>query len=223
MAAETQAGPFAALWKPSEPESKKGAVRKLFEKITGAGDTAETMRNHAEVVGRSMRQYTESAVIGGALGALHAQDPFGGGVGLDYVVKKATGATAAVPATATTAAVAAKPASAAKTIPLDGALAAAGLLGALFTSGSGVNGVSDDFGNVGAAALSVFTFRKAADIVAAKKRAAKAPAGGTVPSLVSLQREANAAAGIHGEMHAANANFGADSLVHRAAMALGQG
>lgn len=179
-------GPVSAISTP---------IGKMFASIVG--EKGEKVKRTVVQAGHTTRLYAESALVGGVLGAIHAAHPQ---TGLDIVVKPAQPAKAD-PKTG----VMGKPTNAV-TIPAD--LAAAAVLGvtALALAGEGVEGVSADARNMGSAAMAVFSFRKGADLMSAKMRALKKPAGGTVPSLISLQKEATA--NMHGEYDAPS--FGAE-------------
>lgn len=184
-----------SLYNPALPESRKSGIRKFFESVTGGGETAVTLRRHGEAVGHLIRSDAESALVGGMLGAIHASVPQ---TGLDVVVKKAQGL-GGTTSKETDSKGNLLPAKGAVTVPADLALGVAAGVLSLATAGSGVDGVSTDLRNVSSAAIAVFGFRKGADVVAAKRRAANMAPGGQVPSLVSLQREATAKATVHGE------------------------
>jgi len=177
---------------------QKSALRSAFDRAMGGGRMAKAKR-HAIETAHTVRGGAESALTGAALGAVHASMANG----LDYVVKPAQGA-GTVPGPDGTLA----PAREAITVPIDGLIAAAGLVGAIAMAGEsdGISGsgVSADLRNVGMTALGVFAFRKSADLVAAKRRKDGKPSGGTVPSAKSL---------IHSMMsaHGETSGFGAES------------
>jgi hypothetical protein len=196
---------LSAISGPVPTEATKG-LGKMFASL--AGDS-KRVQKHMIQSAHTVRLYAESALVGAALGAVHAANPQ---VGLDIIARPAKAAQLD-PKTGQYG----KP-SAAVTIPADLAFAVAAGIGAQLTAGSGVEGVSADMRNMGSAALAVFSFRKGADVVAAKMRALKKPSGGTVPSLVSLQKEVTAAA-MHGDDYGQNTigHDGRDPILIKAA------
>ena len=171
------------------PTQAASGLGKMFASLAGDSRNLTKAKRHILQAGHATRLYAESALVGGALGAIHAANPQ---VGLDIIVRKPQAATVD-PKTGVMGAP-----KAAVTVPADLAFAVAAGVASLVTAGMGVEGGSADLRNAGAAGLAVFSFRMGADIVAAKLRAMKKPSGGTVPSLVSLQKEVTAAA-LHGD------------------------
>lgn len=99
----------------------------------GGSSAMARAKHHVAATGHTVRQGGEALIVGGALGALHQQK------GLDMNIRGKV------------------------TIPVDGAVAAAGLIG-------GVALAHEEYGsdlrNMGAAALSIFAFRKTAEYMA---------------------------------------------------------
>ena len=187
---------LAAIGSSNMTAPVKTGMGKFFASMVGDSKHYGRVRSHVIQAGHTTRLYAESALVGAALGAIHAGIPQ---TGLDIVARPAMAATDPKNTSG-------KP-KAAITVPADLALAVvAGAAGNLL-AGEGVEGVSADLRNVGSAALAVFSFRKGADVVAAKLRQMQKPAGGTVPSMVSIMREATAA--MHGD-YESDAQIGAD-------------
>lgn len=101
-------------------------------------------KKHAEGAAHTIRAGGEAALVGAALGAYDAH------MGLDYQLKLPQAAPAA-----------GQPATAPKsfTIPVDGVLAVAGMVGGVALA-THEDGIGQDARNVGAAALGILTFRK---------------------------------------------------------------
>jgi hypothetical protein len=175
----------------------KSSIGKMFASIAGDSKNLSRLRRHVEQAGHTTRLYAETALVGAALGAIHAANPQ---VGLDVIARPAMAATDPKNTSGK--------AKDAVTVPMDLVLAVVAGAGGMALAGEGVEGISADLRNVGGAALAVFSFRKSADVVAAKLRHMGKPSGGTVPSLVSMQREATAS--MHGDEYS-NAQFGRDS------------
>jgi hypothetical protein len=128
----------------------KSAIRKWYEQMVPSSRHMERAKHHLTVTGEAIRGGGEGLIIGAALGAVHASLP----TGLDIKVPMGTGKAALLPA--------------------DAVLAALALVG---SAAMGPNdAVGTDLRNSGIAAASVFSFRKTADFIAAK-RAATGKAG----------------------------------------------
>lgn len=115
-----------------------------YKRMTdGDTNTMTRAKNHVEALAHGVRAGGESIIVGGALGAIEAQRG-----SLDVVLSK-TNAKAV--------------------LPIDGALAAVGLIGGIAMGGDGVHGPSEDLRNAGAAAAAVFSYRKTKEFVTKRK------------------------------------------------------
>jgi len=126
------------------------SLRRFYDKYMGT-QFAPRAKHHLTVGGEALRAGGESLIVGSALGAIHASMP----TGLDI---KVSGKTAAKPVY----------------LPADAVVAAIGLIG---SAAMGPNdAVGTDLRNSGAAAASVFAFRKTADYIAGMRSKKNQPA-----------------------------------------------
>jgi hypothetical protein len=143
--------------------SNPSHIREWANKIMGSATGMSRAKHHLSAGGEALRAGGEAGIVGGALGAMHAMLP----TGLDLDMG------GPMP------------------VPLDGAVAAAGLIGSAI-AGPG-DGFGTDLRNAGTVGLGILTFRKTAAFVA-EKRALKGLPTGAV------------SAGYHGE-------FGEDPIL----------
>lgn len=113
-------------------DTKKTLIRRMYEGLTGGVTSAATQHvtGYVRETGNAIRQGGEALLTGGVLGLIDAEHGLDNGLGIG------------------------------PKFPIDGALAAAGLLGRIFLAHESY-GVSQDLGNIGSDALSIYTFRKA--------------------------------------------------------------
>jgi hypothetical protein len=141
---------LAAVHSSNMSNHHKSAIRRFWDEAKGKGSSLMGRSSaHLRSTGATVRQGGESILVGGLLGYAHVELPNG----LDIKVPNSK-----------------------ISIPLDGAVAAIGMLGgiALANEEGGV-----DLRNAGASAASVFAFRKAYDFAAEKKKASGGHPGGT--------------------------------------------
>lgn len=147
----------------------KSFIRRIFEKTAGGTALARTQQ-HVKAGAEAIRAGGESLVAGSLLGAVACYNKTGLDVALDGAGKYS--------------------------LPIDGALAALGILGGTMLAHEDYG---KDVANIGAGAAAVFSFRKTQDYLAAKLRMA-----GTTPGY-QLGRDYQKATGsiltggIHGE------------------------
>lgn len=141
---------LAAVHSSNMPYEHKSALRRFYEQARGQGSSLMARGGaHLRSAGATVRQGGESLVVGGLLGVAHVELANG----LDIKVPNSN-----------------------VILPVDGAVAAIGMIGgiALAHEEGGT-----DLRNAGAAAASVFAFRKTYDFLAEKKKASGGKVGGT--------------------------------------------
>ena len=129
---------------------EKSSLRKWYDNVTENSHMARA-KHHLTVTGEAVRAGGESIVVGAALGAAHSTLPHG----LDLPV-----------------------AGGKASLPIDGIAAIVGLGGSVMM-GPG-EAVGTDLRNSGAAAASIFAFRKSAEWVTKKRALAGLPTGAKI-------------------------------------------
>lgn len=139
---------YQSLASSNLPVRQKSAIARMVERMGGGGAAMSRVKAHAMATGNAVRQGGESVVVGAALGFAHVELPNG----LDVKV----------------------PGQPNVKLPVDGIGGAACMI-------AGVALAHEEFGkdltNAGAAAVSIFAFRKTAEFAAKKK----AERGGGLP------------------------------------------
>jgi hypothetical protein len=158
----------------------KGTIERAFERIRRSRDKAEF---HAVVAAQGVRQVGESGVIGALLGAIHAKSK----TGLDMKLSAPVGTLTA------------------PSVPLDGAVMAAGFIAGVFLADE-PSGVGKTAMNAAAASAAVFTFRQTNDLFT--KMAIKA--SGITPGGGAALPNASAAASQPGVI--SKANFAGETM-----------
>ena len=164
---------FLTLHSTASSGSEKSALRKWYEKVAGGTALART-KKHIEYGAHSLRAGGESLLVGAALGA--ADNMLKGGLDVE-VARDKSGKLYHV--------------------PVDGAVAALGLI-------AGTAMAHEEFGkdlvNAGAAAAAVFGYRKSRDYVAAQMRVkGKTPGYQNTAAFVKSIAVGTAPLAAHGE------------------------
>jgi len=158
---------FDSLANSGMPPAQKSAIRRWYESSQGPGGGGKLAlaKLHAKSAGEGLRAGGESLLVGGILGAIHAKRA----AGLDFPIGKpdATGRS--------------------QTLPAD---AIAGVVGLIAGTMMAQEEVGKDLQNAGAAALTVYAFRKTNDLLVEAQIKA---AGGSI----SPTGEVLTAAGAH--------------------------
>ena len=134
------------LARSNVPHAEKSAMMKWYDKVSGNG-TLTQARDVAKETGAVLRQGTESLVVGGILGALHAESKTGLNISIPIGTKTVV-------------------------VPADLALGLAGIGAAVACAG---HEAATDLRNAGSAGLTVYGFRKGYDLIAEMNRSKGIP------------------------------------------------